>query len=146
MLSGTMLRTLSIELHLLHVVVVARSKEGDMCYKAKVIERVHFVDESTMDKIYLHFNEVIYANIFYVSTVSPSFMRLWALDQASDCQVRHSNVAIVDPYHMHWHNMESTYGQKLIADYLFLCMIVNRTQKDTYSCHTSKRKSLALIC
>ena len=114
-----MLRTLSIKLHLLHADVVARSKEGDQCYKAKCIEGVHFFDKLPADKIYLHFNQVIYANIFYDSTISSSLMRLWALDQASDPQLRHSNVTLRVPYHMHYNNMESTYGHKLIADYLF---------------------------
>jgi hypothetical protein len=89
------------EVQLLHADVVARSKQGDQCYTAKVIEGVHFVDEFPADKIYLHFNEVIHGNIFHVSTVSSALMRLWALDQASNPQLQHSNVALLDPYHMH---------------------------------------------
>jgi hypothetical protein len=69
-LSGSMLKTLSIDLQVLHANVVDKPKEGQHGYTAKVIEGYSFVQEFPADKIDLTFNDVIHANIFSVSAVS----------------------------------------------------------------------------
>jgi hypothetical protein len=97
-----------------------------------VIEGYSFVQESPADRIDLAFNEVIHANIFSVSAVSPELMRLWVLHRATDPLLPHGKVSLPDPFYMHCHNLETTEGQEVISDYLFPFFIVNHPHADTF--------------
>jgi hypothetical protein len=125
--------TFSTDLNVLHDDVVRRSKEeGQQGYRAKLLQGYNFVLQFPADTIDLPFNEVLHANIFYVSALSPELMRLWARHRASDPLLGHSKVSLLDPFYMHYHNLESVISQELISNYLFSCMISTHPQKDTF--------------
>ena len=126
------LDTFPHEVQLLHNDVVTRSKGGEQCYTFKVANGIGFNDFFPADKIYLDFEHAIHGNIFYVSPVCPSLMRLWELYQARDPLMHNSEIALLDPYHMNVNNVECEEGQEIIMDYLYQSMCVNYPKKDTF--------------
>ena len=108
MLPQHKLSALSVKIQILHKDIVVRLGMGEMYYTANVIEGLGFVDEYLADKIYLVFESV----------VKPSLMRLWSLWHATNPLLQNEEVGFLDPYLMHWANVDSDKGQRLITTYL----------------------------
>ena len=144
MLPEHKLRALSIEIHFLHKEIVARSRKGEICYTAKVIKVVGFVNVFPIDKIYLAFDNVVNGKIFNVDVVNPSLMRLWSLWHATNPLLRNEEVSFLDPYMMHSGNADSNKGQCVMANYLHKIILQSPRHKHNFVCLTSKRKFIPL--
>lgn len=132
MLPPDKLSALRIEAQLLHNEVVPRSGKGEIYYTATVTEGIGFVIAFPADKIYLWFENVVNDNIFYVDVVRPSLMRLWSLWHATNPLVQNKEVAFLDPYHMHFANVDSDKGQRDIATYLHQTILDSPRHKDNF--------------
>lgn len=101
MVSAAELKYRTFEVRLLHQhMLKTETERAAECYTVKVKEGYHFVEHYPTDKIYLYFEEVN-NNIFHNCHVYPLFVRFWSLYEASQTILKKSNVAILDPYHMH---------------------------------------------
>ena len=132
MLPKHKLSALSVEIQLLHKGVVARSGKGEMYYTTNVIESLGYVDEYPADKIYLGFDIVINDNIFYVDLIKPSLMRLWSLWHATNPLLQNEEVGFLEPYLMHWFNVNSDKGQRLIMTYLHKTILHSPRHKHNF--------------
>ena len=132
MLPQQKLSTLSIEIQLLHKDVVATSGKSEMYYTANVIDNLGFVNAFPADKISFAFDSVVNDNIFYVDVIKPSIMRLWSLGHATNPLLQNEEVGFLEPYLMHWFNVNSDKGQHLMMNYLHKTILHSPRHKHNF--------------
>jgi hypothetical protein len=88
----------------------------------KVLENHHFLTEDPARLIRVKFVEIW--NIFNLSLISPSMVRLWALYLAKENRRLKKRIcAVMDPIHMYEDKSHSPEGRKNMVDYLVAAMV-----------------------